>query len=77
VEDVGEGLRSREEYDYWISKCPIKWYADYLRERGLLDDALAESISEELDLMVGEAFEFAKSSPKPSPEDLYEHVYAD
>jgi acetoin:2,6-dichlorophenolindophenol oxidoreductase subunit alpha len=77
VDDVGSGLRPQAEYDYWVSKCPIKWYGEYLRSIGVLDDALEESIREEISLQIQEAFEFALNSPKPSPEELMNFVYAD
>lgn len=77
VDDLGVGYRSQEEYDYWISKCPIKWYKDYLRVRNILDDKLEKSINEEIDKLVKDAFEFAVNSPKPQPEELFDFVYAD
>ncbi|MHB8064842.1 MAG: thiamine pyrophosphate-dependent dehydrogenase E1 component subunit alpha, partial [Ruminiclostridium sp.] len=76
VNDIGEGLRSQSEYDYWISKCPIKWYRDYLMGIGLLDEKIDKGINEEIDQNITEAFEFANNSPKPIPEDLYDFVYA-
>jgi pyruvate dehydrogenase E1 component alpha subunit len=76
VNDVGEGLRPQSEYDYWISKCPIKWFTDYLKEIGILDENMEKSVNEEIDQKVTDAFEFAKNSPKPVPEDLFDYVYA-
>lgn len=77
VNDVGEGFRPQPEYDYWISKCPIKWYADYLKETKVLNDQMDKSIQEEIDQRIHDAFEFAKNSPKPLPEELLDFVYAD
>lgn len=75
VNDVGEGQRSQEEYDYWLSKCPIKWYSHYLRSIGLLEDTLENSINKEIDKLITEAFEFAINSPKPDASELMEYVY--
>lgn len=77
VNDVGEGFRPQSEYDYWISKCPIKWYSDYLKGIGLLDDKTVKSIDDEIDYIIIEAFEFAKNSPKPLPGELLDFVYTD
>jgi len=75
VNDVGEGFRPQAEYDYWVSKCPIKWYRDYLKGIYILDDKIDKSINEEIDQIITDSFEFAKNSPKPTPEDLFDFVY--
>ncbi|MDF2987368.1 MAG: pyruvate/2-oxoglutarate dehydrogenase complex, dehydrogenase component alpha subunit [Eubacterium sp.] len=75
VNDVGEGLRAQTEYDYWLSRCPIRWYSDYLKNIGLLDVNTENSIDSDIDKLVEEAFDFAKSSQKPDPKELMEFVY--
>jgi len=77
VDDVGEGFRPKEEYDYWVSKCPIKRFSEFLRNEGVLTDELAESIDREIYDQIEEAFRFAWNSPKPSPDELLDYVYAD
>lgn len=77
VDDVGAGLRPQSEYDYWLSKCPIKWYGDYLKETGVLSEETDKRFRDEINGLVEEAFAFAKASPKPSPENLTDSVYAD
>ncbi len=76
VNDVGEGQRSQNEYDYWLSKCPIRWYTTYLYDIGLLNKAAENNINSEIDSLVNEAFEFAVNSPKPDPKALMDFVYA-
>jgi len=76
VDDVGNGYRPKEEYDYWLSKCPIHWFGEYLRSIGVLTDELDQGIRDEIAKQIEEAFAFAKNSPKPSPEELMDHVYA-
>ncbi len=75
VNDVGEGQRTQKEYDYWLAKCPIKWYVNYLYDTGLLTKTIENTISSEIDSLVEEAFKFAVNSPKPEPEELTEYVY--
>jgi len=77
TDDVGEGYRPKEEYDYWISRCPIKRFSDFLRKEGVLTDELISSIDQEICDMIEEAFQFAQNSPKPSPDELLDFVYAD
>ncbi len=76
VDDVGEGYRPKEEYDYWVSKCPIKQFSELLKDKGILTDALIKSIDQEINDLVEEAFRFAQNSPKPSPDELLDFVYA-
>lgn len=77
VNDIGEGMRSQSEYDYWISKCPIKWFRDYLKDIGVLNESIIQRIDDEINQIIKDAFEFAQNSPKPLPSDLLEFVYAD
>lgn len=77
VNDVGEGFRPQSEYDYWISRCPIKLYVDYLKGIGILDDETDNSINREIDQLINDAFAYAKNSPKPMPDELMDFVYAD
>ncbi len=76
VNDVGEGMRPKSEYDYWISKCPIKWFRDYLKNIGVLNDNMVQSIDDEINQIIKDAFEFAQNSPKPLSSDLVEFVYS-
>ncbi|MGE5613974.1 MAG: thiamine pyrophosphate-dependent dehydrogenase E1 component subunit alpha [Bacillota bacterium] len=77
VDDVGDGYRPKEEYDYWISKCPIKRFSEFLKGTGVLTDELMEKIDCEIYALIEEAFHFAQNSPKPSPNELMDFVYAD
>lgn len=77
VDDLGKGFRPKEEYDYWVSKCPIRWFGDYLRSIGVLNDEIDTEIRDEIGRQIEEAFEFAQNSPRPLPEDLMNFVYAD
>lgn len=76
INDVGEGFRPQAEYDYWISKCPLKWYSDYLKGIGLLDEKTERDINEEIDQLIADAFKFAQNSQKPLPAELLDYVYA-
>ena len=77
VDDVGDGYRPREEYDYWVSKCPIKWFSEFLKDTGVLTDEHIKNIDQEIYDLIDEAFNYAQNSPKPSPDELLNFVYAD
>ena len=75
---VGDPLnyRDKAEVDEWRKKDPIAAFKAYLLEQGVLDEAEAERIEQDVVARVEEAIEFARSSPDPSPEILMEDIYA-
>ncbi|MDP4109978.1 MAG: thiamine pyrophosphate-dependent dehydrogenase E1 component subunit alpha [Bacillota bacterium] len=77
ADDAGPGYRPKSEYDYWVSKCPIRWYREYLKQTGILNEETDEGIRRETEKLIQDAFEFALASSKPSPDELMEFVYAD
>ena len=69
--------RPKEEVEWWINnKDPIKLFEKYLLERNIATreelDAIWKRVTEEIE----EAVKFAEESPYPSPEELYEDVFA-
>jgi len=75
--DAGKAYRSQEEIDHWRQKDPIRTFPRFLEEHGLLDQATFEAIQKRVDQQVQEAVDFAERSPFPSPDSLYQHLYAD
>lgn len=69
--------RSDEELRQWMERDPIPRYEDYLRDRGLLDDAKMEEIRERVRSDVESAIEFAENSALPEPKAYFSHVYAE
>lgn len=65
--DLGKGLRSKEELEYWMDQCPIKMFEEFLSKRGLLSGKadIHKTIEEEIE----GAVTFAKESPYPDPDD--------
>jgi TPP-dependent pyruvate/acetoin dehydrogenase alpha subunit len=72
-----ELYRKAEEKEAWKQKCPVKRFEEYLRGRGLLDDAQVKGIYQSVNEEIEEAVRFAEASPLPSPEDTLLDVYAD
>lgn len=77
VDDVGNGFRPKEEHEYWLTKCPIRWYKEYLISIELWDESKEDILQKELTAEIQRAFSFAQSSPKPLPEELMDCVYSE
>jgi pyruvate dehydrogenase E1 component alpha subunit len=60
----------------WRKLDPIDRFGGYLRERQILDDAIAREIDDRLSKEIEEAVAFAEASPFPEGKDLLDGVYA-
>lgn len=74
-DDLDKGLRSKEELDYWMNRCPIKMLERFFQEHSIMSelerDQICKAISEELD----DAVKFARESPYPDENELLEDVF--
>ena len=68
--------RSRAEEELWRKRDPMPRLAKYLQAEGIADEERIAALQDEVDQVVEEAIEFAKQSPEPGPEALYEDLYA-
>lgn len=71
-----ERYRTREQVAKWRERDPIEGFAQRLREASMLDDAVLESLDAQARAAAEQAVEFADRSPLPTPEMLYDNVYA-
>jgi TPP-dependent pyruvate/acetoin dehydrogenase alpha subunit len=69
------GYRTEEEYLQWKELDPIPRLESWLIQANIIDSSHMGQLREEIQLEIDEAFRFAESSPFPSAEDLYDHVY--
>jgi acetoin:2,6-dichlorophenolindophenol oxidoreductase subunit alpha len=74
--DIDKGLRTQEEVDEWVARCPIKRFRSDLDERGVRRDDLAR-IDAEVEEEVADAIAFARSSPFPEAADLLKYVHTE
>ena len=75
--DPSQGLRyrSKEEIETWKEKCPIKRLADLIVKRKAASQTALDGIEKSLTGEIDAAVEFAKASPFPALDDMYEDVF--
>lgn len=73
--DIEKRIRSEEEVNYWINKCPIKKIKNQIIEQKLIEQSEIEKIEKSIEIEIFDAIEFAKRSSKPNPKTLLNHVF--
>lgn len=74
-DDLDKGLRSREELDHWMSRCPIRGLEKLLLEQGILSESEKTSIYEMVNREVEESIIFAEQSPYPDACEVLDNVF--
>lgn len=74
-DDLDKGLRSREELDYWMSRCPIKMLEKDLIQHRIISESEKEQIRKAVSEEVEEAITFARESPYPNENNLLHDVF--
>jgi acetoin:2,6-dichlorophenolindophenol oxidoreductase subunit alpha len=68
--------RPPEEVEAWLKREPIAPYRKLLVEQGVLSEAEAQAIDQDVVRELEEAIEFARTSPLPEPETALEGLWA-
>lgn len=68
--------RTQEEMDAWRERCPIRHLRRYLVGKGIASEEELARIDRGAAQVIEDAVEFATQSAEPSPETIYEGVYA-
>lgn len=68
--------RPPEEVEMWIEREPIAPYRKLLVEQGILTEAEADQVEEDVLEELSDAVEFARQSPLPEPESALEDLWA-
>jgi TPP-dependent pyruvate/acetoin dehydrogenase alpha subunit len=70
------GYRTREEFEAWEATCPIARIRKQLEESNRINEIYIASLRLKFNQQIDSAFDFAKNSPFPKPEDAFAAVYA-
>ena len=68
--------RSQEEMNAWKERCPIRHFRVHLMREGIASEEELDHIERGAARVIEDAVEFASQSAEPSPETIYEGVYA-
>ena len=71
----GSRYRPAKEVEEWMKKCPIRRFEEGLIKKKILTKEKVKTIREEIEKEIDKAIAFARESPYPTPQDLYEDVY--
>jgi pyruvate dehydrogenase E1 component alpha subunit len=74
-DDLDKGLRSREELDCWMKKCPIKRLERQLLKQGTMSRSEMGQTYKRISEEVEDAVDFARESPCPDENDLLRGVF--
>jgi pyruvate dehydrogenase E1 component alpha subunit len=74
-DDTEHDWRPKDELNFWKSKDPIAFQEKRLRMLDLLNEESKRKMWGETNEIVRGAFDFAKKSPLPGPEELMTSVY--
>lgn len=73
--DLDKGLRSREELDSWMARCPIKALEKRLIADGKINESDRDRLYRDIEKEIEEALAFAKASPLPEGDELLDNVF--
>jgi len=73
--DLDKALRSKEELDYWMERCPIKAVEEYLLHQGFMSESDLAAVLSAVESHVEEAVAFARSSPFPDDSEVTANVF--
>jgi TPP-dependent pyruvate/acetoin dehydrogenase alpha subunit len=74
---IGDPIRYRtkDEEEWWKTKCPIKRFRRYLIDTDIISEEQATRIEQESNKIMEEANRFAVDSPDPQPDEALEDIY--
>ena len=68
--------RTKEEVEEEKLNDPIRIYANFLADQGILSQEELEKVDQEVKAISEKATEFAEDSPEPPAEELYRDIYS-
>lgn len=73
--DLDKGLRSKEELDYWLNRCPIKMLENILMPQAIISESEKIKIQKNIDREIAEALSFARDSDCPDEDEVLNYVF--
>ena len=73
---VRDSYRTEEEEAYWRNRDPIAIHKERLVAQGIAAEAEVSQMEEEERARIAEALEFARQSPYPEPDAVFEDMFA-
>jgi pyruvate dehydrogenase E1 component alpha subunit len=74
-DDINKGLRSKEELDCWMNRCPIRAFEEFILARGIMSDSERIKIIRSIDKEIEDSITFAKESPYPDERSYLNYVF--
>jgi pyruvate dehydrogenase E1 component alpha subunit len=74
--DNNIGYRTEQEYLEWRKQDPVEAFEKRYPAAGTVTPAQLKEIGSQIDREIADAVAFAKSSPWPSPEQIFQGIYA-
>ena len=68
--DAPSGYRDGQEIEEWVFKCPLTSLEKYLKTQSVLNDVEINSMSQQIESELNDAFAFAQESPLPQQSDV-------
>ena len=75
-DDDDRSYRAPQEVAEAKTLDPIITFGAYLKETGVMDDALEKELNDEAMAIVNDATDYAENAPYAEAEELWKHVYA-
>lgn len=68
--------RTKDEIEYWKSRCPVKMCYKYLIDEKICSSEELNEIDNLVEAAINDAVEFGRNSKYPEPEDALKDMYA-
>jgi len=73
--DFSKGSRPKEELDYWVERCPIKTFTEFLSDKSVMTEKEIKDAAAAIRSEIDDAVKFALESPYPDETELLKDLY--
>jgi len=72
--EAGRTYRSKEEFETWVTRCPLERSRKALIAQGLASNSMIDAWDAEFKINIAKAFDAAEAAPWPLTSELFENV---